>query len=185
MNELLDQIENSLEHKFYFLSLYATLTVPDAAGALESENFWATQDKYVAWFDAWVRPRMGDQVLARLPLDVRERMGPKILGPLDGAACYQFRCSLLHQSSTIRKSSPFDRIMFIEPRTSSVTIHNSMSDNSLILDLPMFCSEVLEGARAWLKSMEGNEIFARNIASSARRYAEGLPPHISGVPVIS
>lgn len=185
VNELLDQIEKSLEHKFYFLSLYATLTVPDAAGALESENFWATPDKYVSWFDTWVRPRMGDQVLARMPPQVLERMEPKRLGPLDGAACYQFRCSLLHQGSTIRKTSPFDRIMFIEPNTSSVTIHNSMSDNSLVLDLPMFCSEVVDGARAWLKSMQGNEVFACNVSKSARRYPDGLPPHISGVPVIS
>ena len=64
MNSLLDQIEASLGSGHYLLSLYTTLTIPDIAGALTSNNGRASRTKYVDWFERWVRPRFYETILA-------------------------------------------------------------------------------------------------------------------------
>jgi len=45
MRLLLDQIEQSLNHKLYYLSLMAVLAIPDIAGALDSDDGCALSRK--------------------------------------------------------------------------------------------------------------------------------------------
>lgn len=122
MHTLIDQIEASLGSGLYFLSLYTALTIPDIAGALSSENGAASGAKYAAWFEDWVRPRFFETVLASVRLEHRQYVQP-IENPLTGEDCYRFRCSLLHQGSSQHRKSPFSRIMFIEPGSTTDVFH--------------------------------------------------------------
>ena len=183
MRLLLDQLENSLQSGNYYLSLFTALAIPDIAGAMESENGLATGAKYANWFNTWVRPRFNDTVQALLPEHARELI-PNIESPFDNEACYLFRCSLLHQGRTIHPRSEYSRIIFIEPQTSTNIVHYSILEGALCIDLVSFCSEIITGTRMWLEASEETELFQRNYEPFVKRHANGLNPHIGGVPVV-
>jgi hypothetical protein len=183
MHALVEQIEASLASRLYFLSLFTSLSVPDIGGALSSENGEASGKKFAAWYEAWVRPRFRENVLARLPLHVRTNV-KELENPLDGESCYQFRCSLLHQGSTQHPKSKFQRIIFIEPGATTNVVHYGRMNDALCIDLSSFCTEVLQGARAWLSTHEGDPVVQRNLTRFVQRHPGGLKPYIGGVPVV-
>jgi hypothetical protein len=183
MRTLLNQIEQSLNSGFYYLSLMTALSIPDIAGALDSANGEASGQKYADWFEKHVRPRFIENVRKSLPQEIADRI-PAIENPLTGEACYRFRCSLLHQGSSQHPRSPFSRIIFIEPGATTNVIHYGTMSGALCIDLRLFCHEVIAGARLWLDTVEGSEPFNSNYGKFARRHPNGLPPYISGVPVV-
>ena len=183
MQMLLDQIEASLGSGLYFLSLYTSLTIPDIAGALDSENGEASGAKYAAWFEQWVRPQLYETILASVPAEHREHV-PPMENPLTGDACYRFRCSLLHRGSSQHPKSPFGRIIFIEPGATTNVFHYSQLNDALCIDLNLFCREMLAGARLWLAQAQQNANYLKNYSQFARRHDNGLAPYIHGVPVV-
>ena len=183
MHALVEQVESSLASRLYFLSLFTSLSIPDIAGALASENGEASGKKYAAWYETWVRPRFLENVLADLPPDARAHVR-NLENPLDGESCYQFRCSLLHQGSTQHPKSKFSRIIFIEPGATTNVVHYGRMNDALCIDLPRFCLEVLQGARAWLATHETEPEVQRNLAKFAQRHPTGLAPYIVGVAVV-
>jgi len=136
------------------------------------------------------RPRAGEILRRILPPHMVQALSqipggiPGFESPLTGDACYRFRCSLLHQGSSQHPESPYERIIFVEPGTTTNVIHYSMSNNVLIIDVNMFCLEVIAGARLWLDANEDTERYQSNYANFARRHPNGLSPFVGGVPVI-
>ena len=183
MHTLIDQLEQSLASGHYFLSLFTALTLPDIAAALDSPDGQASGARYVVWYEKWVRPRFKEMVLACLPSEVREHLDG-MENPFDGDACYRFRCSLLHQSSTQHPKSLFSRIIFIEPHATTGTVHYCTMKDALCIDLQLFCREVIAGVRLWLKTAEQTELYKTNYERFARRHPGGLHPYIVGVPVV-
>ncbi len=51
MRDILSQIQGAVNGHAYYLALYASLTVPDICGAMESDDGQATKSKYIAWFE--------------------------------------------------------------------------------------------------------------------------------------
>jgi hypothetical protein len=102
MRILLGQLEKSLEGHLYYLSLITALAVPDIAGALDAEDGQATGERYRSWYERWVRPRFGETIKKLLAGEVAPLNIPVETNPLDGDACYRFRCSLLHQGCVFR-----------------------------------------------------------------------------------
>ena len=183
MQALIDQIEASLASRLYFLSLFTSLSLPDIAGALSSDNGEASSKKFIAWYEDWVRPRFRENVVSQSPPHIGQYI-KELANPFYGESCYRFRCSLLHQGSTQHPKSKFDRIIFIEPGATTNVIHYGQINGALCIDLPGFCSEVLQGARAWLAAHEVHENVQRNLSRFAQRHSGGLAPYIVGVPVI-
>jgi len=183
MHALVDQVETSLGSGLYFLSLYTSLTIPDIAGALSSENGEASRAKYAAWFETWVRPQFLETVLASVPAEHRQHI-KNMENPLTGETCYRFRCSLLHQGSSQHPKSTFNRIMFIEPGATTNVVHYGRMNDALCIDLNLFCREMIAGARLWLKQAEQHALYIKNYERFARRHSNGLPPYIVGVPVV-
>ncbi|WP_084181213.1 hypothetical protein [Polaromonas glacialis] len=183
MQTLIDQIEASLGSGLYLLSLYATLTIPDIAGALCSENGEATGAKYKDWFEKWARPMFVKNTLESVPPHQREYI-KEMKNPLTGDACYRFRCSLLHQGSSQHPKSAFNRIIFIEPGATLSVIHYGNMGGALCIDLNLFCREMISGARLWLRQAAQDPCYIKNHKQFARRHKNGLEPYIVGVPVI-
>jgi len=189
MRALVDQLEQSLASGQYFLSLFTALALPDIAAALDAPDGLATGQRYASWYEKWVRPQFAEAILASLPAslppDQREYVKKGLQEPpMDGDACYRFRCSLLHQGTTQHPKNPFSRVIFIEPHTTTNKIHNCIIDDALCLDLQSFCREVIAGVRAWLNQAENTELFKANYGKFVRRHPEGLKPYIAGVPVV-
>lgn len=189
MRTLVDQLEESLASGQYFLSLFTALTLPDIAAALGAKDGLASGARYVSWYEKWVRPQFAEALLAKLPsslsLEEREYIKSGLeKPPLDGEACFRFRCSLLHQGTTQHPKSSFSRIIFVEPHSTSATIHNCVMNDALCIDLQVFCREVIAGVRSWLCHVENDETFKTNYKKFVQRHPTGLKPYIAGVPVI-
>jgi hypothetical protein len=182
MRTLLTQIEAASTSRLYYLALISALAVPDIAGALEADDGRATGQRYSAWYETWARPIFRRHVIESLPANIRGAV--QIENPLSGEECYFFRCSLLHQGSSQHSRSGFSRILFFEPGATTTVMHYCQVRDALMIDLPMFCSEVTRGARAWLEQVEGTEPFATNYDKYVRRHDSGLAPYIQGAPVI-
>lgn len=168
MRELLQQIRKALDADLYYLALYVTLTLPDILGAMESENGWATREKYIAWFDKYVAPTY--TVLGR--------------NTLTGEICYGLRCSLLHQGKLELNGKSFSRVIFVEP-TREIRVHRNVLNDALQLDISSFCMDMLRGAELCLDEHEDTEQFQKNYDNFIRRHPNGLAPYIEGLPVIA
>ena len=165
MRDLLNQIQMALNLNLYYLALFVSLSIPDVCGAIESENGKAKKSRYINWFDKYVSHKYGDI--------------------LTGEDCYYFRCSLLHRGSSQHQKSTFSRVLFIEPLLTTNIIHSSIANDALIIDVRIFCTDIIEGVLDWLRQNEGTELYERNYDKFMRRYPQGLSPYIKGVPVIS
>lgn len=85
IRKLLLEIERSIREQLFHVGLLAALTVPDIAGALDSEDGEANGEKYERWFDEYIAPKyIAPKYIARgdTPL-------------ITGEDCYQYRCKLL------------------------------------------------------------------------------------------
>lgn len=183
MRLLLEQLEQSLCSQSYYMSLFTALSLPDIAGALCSEDGFASGAKYKAWYEAWVRPRFMETVLESVPEHAREFISD-MENPLDGESCYLFRCSLLHQGRMEHPKSQFSRIIFIEPGATSNVVHYGIMNDALCIDLDSFCKEVIRGVRLWLDTAESTELYQKNYSKFVKRHPTGLSPFIGGVAVI-
>jgi hypothetical protein len=163
MEELLQQIEKSIENGTYLLGLYVALALPDICGALESNNGAATGNRYKAWFNRWV--------------------APKYQGGLTGEQCYAYRCGVLHQGRSKHDNLGYTRIIFLEPN-GNIFMHRNILNNAYNIDIKQFCHDLTSSVRNWLPVIENNLNFIKNYEHFMKRHQNGIHPYIVGVPVI-
>ena len=178
-----EQIAKSLNQSVYFLALFTALSLPDIAGAMSSSDGAASSRKYIRWYEAWVRPRFAENFRSKM---VSKGHGDLTApnNPFTGEACYYYRCAMLHQARPSHGKLGFSKILFIEPGPSAPQVHYTVMNDALCIDLPKFCTEVLQGVSLWRAAEKGTESFQKNIESTINRYPEGLKPYIVGLPVI-
>lgn len=168
MEQLFRQIRAAILNQQYYLTLYASLTVPDICASMESQDGQANGSKYIAWFDKYIAPKY-------------------IVGginSLNGETCYYYRCSMLHQGRSQHPKMGYSRILFVEPGATTNVFHNNIMNDTLNIDVSIFCNDVLDGAEVWLKNASNTVEFKKNYPLFMQRYPTGLPPYISGVSVI-
>lgn len=165
MRDFLAQIKKGLDANLYLLSLFSALSIPDICGAISSENGEASAEKYKTWFDKYIAPKYNNF--------------------LNGENCYYFRCSLLHQGSSQHNKSNYKRVLFVEPSATTNIFHNNIMNDALNIDVRIFCNDLVGGAEKWLGENENTDLYKKNYDKFMRRYPNGLPPYIVGVPVIS
>jgi hypothetical protein len=171
MRTLIAQTRKALEADLYYLALLSALSIPDIAGALDSEDGRASGKRFAAWYEAWARPRL------------KENRGRE--NPLSGEACYGFRCAMLHQGRSQRSSDPYRHIMFVEPGHPNYSIHYCLiGGDALLIQLAEFVEEVLRGCELWLDRVQRTDPFEKNYAAFARHHPQGLAPYVHGGPVV-
>ncbi len=134
MRDFLSQIKKGLDQNLYLLSLFSALAIPDICGAMVSENGEASGDKYKTWFDKYIAPKYNNF--------------------LNGEDCYYFRCSLLHQGSSQHNKSNYERVLFVEPSTTTNIFHNNIMNNALNIDVKIFVMTLLAGLKNGWKKMK-------------------------------
>ena len=171
MEQLLTEIQIALANKLYFIALQATLTIPDICGAIESDDGIARGGKYCNWYNKYAKPRISPHVAAE---DV-----------------YLFRCSLLHQGTTIPNPRPgqnasYSRILFAAPYSHFVEVHDCVVMDALFVDVVIFCNGMVEAAKEWIAEMQGenNANFIKNSSNTIRYYPNGIAPYITGIDTI-
>lgn len=171
MDALISQTRTAMKSKLYYVGLMTALAIPDIAGALNSSDGEANGPKYIEWYEKWVRPRLFEN---------RNRENP-----FTGDSCYRFRCSMLHQGSSIHPKSPYTRVIFIEPGAPNYSIHYCVIGNeALLIQIDDFVEEMLVGCEKWLQSVKETQPFEKNFGRFATRHPMGLAPYVLGVPVV-
>lgn len=158
--ELIEQMQATCKAKQFHISLVAALVLPDICSALESANGEASGSKYRAWVDKWLSPKYGDSTGTSL----------------SGETCYYYRCAVLHQNRSLHPKLQFERVAFLEPN-GSITMHDCIINNVLVIDIPSFCEDISEAVSKWLESAKITPEFKTNIKSSMQRY----PSEVVGV----
>jgi prepilin-type processing-associated H-X9-DG protein len=87
MDNFFERVATAAESGLYCFALAGALVIPDLCGALESPDGEAKGSRYIAWFDGHV----AHAATGGTPV-------------LDGQTCYRFRCSFLHQGTSISAS---------------------------------------------------------------------------------
>jgi hypothetical protein len=141
MKRFTDSIRKSVECKNWYGALSMALMLPDICGRLEKPCM-GSQARYIAWFQQWL-----------------ELKYTGFLGPgrekhvfLCGEDCYALRCSYLHEGGNnieeqrVRKA--LDDFHFIIPK-SSHTVHMNQFNNSLQLQVDIFCIDVADAVDSW------------------------------------
>jgi hypothetical protein len=169
MKDLLAQIRAANNARFYYVALLSALALPDICGALESDDGLSTQSKFVNWFDRFVSPKYTNSGGSTLT----------------GQDAYFFRCSMLHQGRTQHPKSSYSRILFVEPGSTGIILHNNVINDALNIDVRIFIEDIVSSAEKWLQVAMQTSEFQKNYLSFVTRYPQGLKPYITGVPVIS
>lgn len=171
MRTLITQAREAADSRSYYLSLFATLALPDICAAMSSSDGQTNRTRYIAWFDENVAPKY--------------TAGPNRAPSLTGADCYYYLCSILHQGSSQHPQSSYSRILFVEPGVTKNVFHNNVMNDALNLDVRLFCHDVCDGAEKWLFAAEQTPEYQANYGRFMQRHPNGLPPYIVGVPVIA
>jgi hypothetical protein len=168
MELLLEQIKKGLDANLYYISLFVALCIPDIYGALESEDGRADGEKY--------KHRIKEYLIQARP----EKYGRQ----LSAEQIWNFRCAILHQGRTKHDHGiEYKRILFTEPglKTGIDSIHccivgSKGQDKSLLINLRQFCTDIIEGAKMWLKNNVHNENYLKNYERLIKRYPNGVSP---------
>ena len=168
MRDYLDQVRHVSQTSLYYLSLEASLVVPDMCSGLESPDGRTTGALYRDWFDKHVAQRYVTPG------------GPSFTG----ADCYGLRCAMLHQGRLLPHQGSYKRVVFVEPHGGMI-LHNNVIDGALNIDVTQFATDMVECAEAWLSTAEHTPEYRANYPQFMQRYPGGLAPYIVGLPVIA
>lgn len=153
MKQLIDSVESSLKTENWYAALITAITLPDIAGKI-TYPITASGKRYADWFNKYVGDKYKSQVGAKL---IEHTF-------LSGNDCYALRCSFLHEGiSDIRNQTARDVLEdfeFVTPPKSG-RIHCNQSDTKLQLQIDLFCNDMLDGIREWLKDIEKDPIKQR------------------------
>lgn len=172
MEDFLSQIEKALNYNLYYLALQAVLTLPDICSSLLSSNpeKRSVGKEYIDWCNNNFSSNEN----------------------ISSEDCYYFRCSMLHEGQTQHSKSNFKRIMFIEPGHPYSNMLNNISfimnpnDKPTIdINLNTFCTDMITSVKNWWLNYQNDPVVQNNYKNMVKRYPNGLPPYIVGVPIIS
>jgi hypothetical protein len=149
---LLEQIEQCLRQRLYYVAIMASLAIPDIGGAIDSDDGNSSQKNYADWFNKYVKPRY--------------------IGELDltGDECYYLRCSMLHQGKAKHKKI---KVVFMHFPQSDAPVNPLLLDNDqgLLVEPRTFCYNMIYAAYAWLEIVYNDDRFKKNMKNFMTLYS--------------
>jgi hypothetical protein len=165
VEELVNEIHKALENELYVIAVMAALTLPDMCGALEKENFWATNSTYMEWCQKNLPPEFFSLATPELMKEMRNNL--LHTGRLDDAA---------------NKGS--GRLVLTLPNR-RVTLTNCRINDDYVTDVRAFCQGLCFASLAWLSAHKNDPIVATNLEKMVQKRDQGLSPYVSGIGVIA
>lgn len=177
LSEFVSQIRIAKDSNLFYLSLYASITIPDICASLEYENNTTNRKRYIHWYQKYVEPNY--------PI-------------LSASRAYAYRCSLLHQGQTrpseqsvnnLPVGEIYDRVIFLEPSRSGISLNVrdvvANGQHAVIVDVNHLIDAIMFGVERFMKEKEQDVIVQNNLKSLIQRYPNGLKPFIVGSSVIA
>jgi len=170
LDHLRDELIKITDDGRYLAALSLALTIPDIAGALDSQNGWAKPEKYVAWFDRWAEPKFHGRDETTFT----------------GEAAYEFRCRLLHQGRAVMRPGGahkhYSRLLFLPP--GAFAVHMSNFQGHYILHVPDTVRSILDAFADWEAAHGNDPHVLANAADTVELHPDGWPGLFMGMPVI-
>ncbi|HTU52068.1 MAG TPA: hypothetical protein VMF56_15860, partial [Acidobacteriaceae bacterium] len=170
------EIERSLEARLFYLAVSTSLALPDICAALLDPDGKTNREKYMKFYDTWLRI---PGYLNLLPADI-----------------YRLRCGIIHQGIAGHPgmTMPAKRIIFTVPSPSNMpggfaahgfTIAGHNIAPSFFLDAVMFCRKMTEGVSKWYEANITDPNLVANLPALVQYRPNGIAPYIEGFPVIA
>ena len=124
-------------------SVIMSLTLPDICGKVSFPEK-SSKERYIWWYNEYILDKY------------KTNFGEEEHVFLSGEDCYALRCSYIHEGkkdiTNQRINEALDDFYFIEPNGN--VFHRIQSDDTLGLQVDIFCHEILEGVDEWLKKVK-------------------------------
>jgi hypothetical protein len=151
MKRFTESLRSSVANGDWYVALSTALTLPDVCGRLIDPAI-SSGKRYPTWFKQWMEPGY---------TSVLPEIGEHVF--LRGEDCYALRCSYLHEGGgdiTNQKArKALDKFHFIVPPGRGNSVHRNQLnnlDNTLQLQVDLFCLEIADAVDAWAESVAGN-----------------------------
>jgi hypothetical protein len=150
----------AVSHRNWHAAVSLALTLPDICGRIESPSM-DSQARFVAWYDRFLLKRY------------QRAVGPtgQIHTFLCASDCYALRRAFPHQGEfgidDQRAQQALENFHFTAPRSGAV-IHMNRSNNTLQLQVDVFCRDVCDAVEEWLASVAANSDIQARISKLAR-----------------
>ncbi|MFA5172050.1 MAG: hypothetical protein WC426_10835 [Sulfuriferula sp.] len=156
MHRFSESIRKSIAAQDWYGALSTALTLPDVCGRLENPEMGSLA-RYVSWFQQWLQPEYTSIIGANNEQHVF----------LHGEDCYALRCSYLHEGGSNiedqRAKKALEDFHFITPKQGCL-IHCNQSNNTLQLQVDVFCNQIADAVDKWFESMKDNNDVQQRMA---------------------
>lgn len=142
MQKYIESINLSLSTGNNYAALALALSAPDVCGWILDPS-QGSKNRYIEWFDKYIKQKYTLSASSYCP----ERVF------LSGSDCYALRCAYLHEGreniTDQRAREVLDAFQFTVPPSGWV-VHNNKMNNTLQLQVDIFCRDIIEGIEAFL-----------------------------------
>jgi len=135
MKRFTDAIRRAVQNENWFAGLFLALCMPDICGALENPAASHTE-RYKNWFNNYLSQKYS------------------LMFSADD--CYYFRCNCLHQGLDSHRRLSQDRIHFIPPPPREIIVHLNMLNNTLQMQIDIFCIDIANAVDNWDEGVAKN-----------------------------
>jgi len=148
MKHLLASLESAIQARNHYAALAIALALPDICGWVQDPK-QPSKARCVAWFEKY---------LQRMYTRPATRLSPEHIF-LRGTDFYALRCAYLHEGRDEivdqRAQQVLESFQFVVPPSGS-QVHCNQSNNTLQLQVDIFCREVAEGTSQFLADVASN-----------------------------
>ncbi|WP_343711924.1 hypothetical protein [Inquilinus sp.] len=156
MDRFISAVQQALASKNWYAALALALTLPDICIGLEEKS---GHKNFAAWFDDFMSDKYSYSAGA---------YGGRAVF-LTGDDFYALRCAYLHAGTDVildqRARRILERFVLVAPRP-GFTMHCNMIDDTLQLQVDMFCADICDGVRKWISEVYDKDPDVRARSSS-------------------
>ena len=153
MNHFTSSIRKSIEEQNWYGALTLALTLPDICGQLENPTE-GSKSRSVKWLKEWIEPLY----------TIERQNTPYIM--FSAEDCYALRCSFLHEGMSNIEEQRARQILndfhFVTPHP-NLTVHNNKVNNTLQLQVDIFCNEIADAVDKWTIEKSDNANIVSNM----------------------
>jgi hypothetical protein len=155
MQHLVDSVRAAAREQNWYAALSVALALPDICAKVEDPSQRDSQKRYVAWFDKFLAATY-------------KRVAGTPHTFLTGPDLYALRCAFLHEGefdiSAQGARAVLDSYAFVATPPGTV-VHMNQMNNTLQLQVDIFCEEVCAGVEAWMANVATSSDVQARIAA--------------------
>lgn len=161
MEEIIEAVEKATLSKNWYGALFIALTIPDICGKIETPCETSLQ-RYISWFNKYLLVEYNNY--------------------LNAEDCYALRCALLHEGSDSIKTQSarkaLEHILFLTDGAHKSLFNNcnfnGKIETFLQLRVDLFCKDVCESAKSWLKDVSTNTDAVIRLSETVKIHEPGF-----------